>query len=213
MRTGSALAPRDQLLTATEEALRESGMHGTGIKDIVARSGAPIGSLYHYFPGGKTQLVSEALRVHARKLPLLMQRFFGAERSAGAAIRALFDTAADGFERAGGNKSCAIGAVTLDLLRTDAELRNLCDTAFQDWADVIAGYLPLPDKQARRTFAVTIIAALEGAFVLSRAAQNGQPFRDAGRWLSSMTESSLGDHPRRQPLRKSRSSSKRRRSP
>lgn len=211
MPVAATLPPREQFLIATEEALRESGMHGVGIKDIVARSGAPIGSLYHYFPGGKTQLVSEALERHAQKLPQLMQRFFGAEHGAGAAIRALFDTAAEGFERAGGNKGCAIGAVTLDLLRTDAELRNQCETAFQDWADVIAGYLPFPDKHARRTLAVTIIAALEGAFVLSRAAQNGQPFRDAGKWLSSMTESALGDEPRHRS-RKSKSTAKRRRS-
>jgi len=40
-------------------------MAGTGIKDVVAHSGAPIGSLYHYFPQGKTQLVSESLQINA----------------------------------------------------------------------------------------------------------------------------------------------------
>jgi AcrR family transcriptional regulator len=208
-----ALSPRDQFLAATEEALRESGMHGVGIKDIVARSGAPIGSLYHYFPGGKTQLVSEALSLHAQKLPRLMQRFFDKETSIAAAIGALFDTAADGFERAGADKGCAIGAVTLDLFSADAELRSVCAAAFEEWADVIAGYLPSPDKEVRRTFAITIVGALEGAFVLSRASQSGQPFREIGRWLSSMAEVSFTGPHRRQRLRKSKSSKKRRRSP
>ena len=48
----TSTTPRDRLLRATETMLREAGMAGTGIKDVVKRSGAPIGSLYHYFPGG-----------------------------------------------------------------------------------------------------------------------------------------------------------------
>ena len=58
---------RTRLLAAAEDMLREVGMAGTGIKDVVARSGAPIGSLYHYFPGGKAQLVSESVQINADK--------------------------------------------------------------------------------------------------------------------------------------------------
>jgi AcrR family transcriptional regulator len=186
MTTVDRSAPRDRLLRATEDMLREAGMSGTGIKDVVARSGAPIGSLYHYFPDGKTQLVAESLRIHADKVARLLERFFDGKRPPAAALRALFDTAADGFDRGGGNKGCAIGAVTLDLLPTDAEVRAVCREAFDDWAARIAAQLSFPDERSRRSLAVMVVAALEGAFVLARAEQSGAPFRDVGRWLATL---------------------------
>jgi AcrR family transcriptional regulator len=183
---------RVRLLAATEAMLREVGMAGTGIKDVVARSGAPIGSLYHYFPGGKTQLVSEALQINADRSRALLGRFFGRNPSAAAALRALFNTAADGFERGGSDKGCAVGAVTLDLTPQDTALREICRSTFDDWAALIAPCLPFPDAPSRRSFAVTVVATLEGAFVLARAAQSGEPFRHAGKSLAAMVTAASG---------------------
>lgn len=124
-------APRDRLLLATETMLREAGMAGTGIKDVVKRSGAPIGSLYHYFPGGKTQLVTEALEVHAGRATALIGRFFSGKTSAATAVRRLFDSAAQGFDMAGADKGCAIGAVSLDLQESDSKARRICEATFE----------------------------------------------------------------------------------
>ena len=176
---------RTQLLDTTEEMLREAGMAGAGIKEIVQRSGTPIGSLYHYFPGGKMQLVSEALRRHAAKLPLLMERHFDGRRPAAAAIRELFEAAASGFERGGAIKACAVAAVTLDVSSSDAQIRTVCDDALQAWIRSIAARLPFPDARARTSFAVLMVAALEGAFVLAKAARSGDPFRQVGHQLAA----------------------------
>src|SRR5262249_14942749 len=155
---------------ATETMLREAGMSGAGIKDVAARSAAPIGSLYHYFPGGKSQLVGEALRVHAAKLPRITDRGFDGKRSAAAAVLAMFNAAADGFERSGADKGCAIGAVALDLTSDDDELGEICRQAFDEWVDDVAARLPVADARVRRSLAVTIVGAIEGSFVLARAA-------------------------------------------
>jgi AcrR family transcriptional regulator len=192
------VSPRDRLVATTETMLREAGMSGAGIKEVVARSGAPIGSLYHYFPGGKSQLVSEALRSHAAKLPHIIERSFDGKRSASAAVHALFNAAADGFERGGADKGCAIGAVALDLRRDDAAIREICRQALDAWVDDVATRLPLMDARARRSLAVTIVGAIEGSFVLARAGGDGQPFRDAGKWLSMLVERVESPHrPRR----------------
>ncbi len=161
-------------------------MAGIGMKDIAERGEAPMGSVYHHFPGGKTQLVSEALESQAAKLRNLLARFFDGKRSAAAAVRLLFNTAAEGFERAGANKGCAIGAVTLDVTEADESVRHICVAAFDGWAGVIAGHLPWKDARSRRSFANVIVTTLEGAFVLSRARRSGTPFREAGRWLSEL---------------------------
>src|SRR5687768_11574932 len=57
-----AMSSRDRMLGSTVEMLRERGYSGTGLRDVIERSGAPRGSIYHHFPGGKAQLAQEAIR-------------------------------------------------------------------------------------------------------------------------------------------------------
>jgi AcrR family transcriptional regulator len=47
---------RDRMLRSTMTFLREYGANATSIERVLAHSGAPRGSVYHYFPGGRTQL-------------------------------------------------------------------------------------------------------------------------------------------------------------
>ena len=42
--------------------IRERGVEATSFSDVIDHSGAPRGSIYHNFPGGKAQLVEEATR-------------------------------------------------------------------------------------------------------------------------------------------------------
>src|SRR5438105_11716785 len=52
---------RKRMLDSTVQLLRHNGYSGTGFREVVAHSGAPRGSIYHHFPGGKTQLGVEAV--------------------------------------------------------------------------------------------------------------------------------------------------------
>jgi TetR/AcrR family transcriptional repressor of lmrAB and yxaGH operons len=181
------------MLAIAETLLREGGLSGAGIQQLVTRSGTPIGSLYHHFPGGKTQLVAEALQLHAEKGLRLLERFFGdAEQPLPERLRALFRAAADGFDRAGADKGCAIGAVALDLDSTHDTLRSVCCEAFDQWTGSIAQRLPWVDAATRQSFAELIVASAEGAFVLSRARRSGKPFISVGEWLAVLAESHGG---------------------
>jgi AcrR family transcriptional regulator len=180
-------------------------MAGTGIKDVVDRSGAPIGSLYHYFPGGKTQLVTESIRIQGDKIRRLLERSLVAKRGVAASLRAFFDTVADEFERTGANAGCAVGAVALDLVPADAELRHECQEVFEAWVATIAPHLPFRNDRTRRSFAMTIVTAIEGAFVLSRAARDGAAFREAGKWLSVALSAADRDRAPRRRTHTSRS--------
>jgi AcrR family transcriptional regulator len=182
-------ASRERMLDATEALLRERGLAGAGIQQVVARSGAPIGSVYHFFPGGKTQLVAEALRIHGDKARALFQRILeDTGKPLPERLRILFRTAASGFDRGGANKGCAIGAVSLDLDVTHEALRTVCRDAMDGWIAAIAQELPGPDESARRSFAEMVVVSLEGAFILSRARQSGTPFITAGEWLATTME-------------------------
>lgn len=180
------------MIQAAETLLRESGLSGAGIKQLVARSGAPVGSVYHFFPGGKTQIVAETLRVHSAKVARLLEHAFGdVAVPLPARLRSLFRMAASKFEAAGADKSCAIAGVTLDLRAGDRSLRQVCDASFTQWVDEIAAHLPWPDIATRRSFATMVVLSLEGAFVLARAGKAGDAFTTAGDWLARLAQSTL----------------------
>ena len=72
--TPKGRASRLRLIDAGIDRMRTSGLSGAGINEVVKASGAPKGSVYHFFPGGKAQLVNEALAVYAERV----EAFIGA---------------------------------------------------------------------------------------------------------------------------------------
>ncbi len=54
-------SPRERMVISAALLIRERGAHPTAIADVLEHSGAPRGSAYHYFPGGRTQLLCEAI--------------------------------------------------------------------------------------------------------------------------------------------------------
>src|SRR5437868_12985261 len=51
-----------KMIESAAVLFRERGVLGTSFSDVVEHSGAPRGSIYHHFQGGKTQLAEEATR-------------------------------------------------------------------------------------------------------------------------------------------------------
>jgi TetR/AcrR family transcriptional repressor of lmrAB and yxaGH operons len=52
MKTAGPTSPRGKLIESAITLLRRTGLSGAGINEIVRISGAPKGSVYHYFPAG-----------------------------------------------------------------------------------------------------------------------------------------------------------------
>ena len=163
--------------------MRERGLTGAGIQQVVSRSGAPIGSVYYHFPGGKNQLAAEALRIHGERARRLLESAFAHNTPVEQRLQSFFRGAAKSFQQQGAQKGCAIGAVLLDLSAEDEALREICDEVLASWIDSIAPYLPGATPRKRGSFAAAIVCAIEGAFILGRAQRSGQPFIDAAEWL------------------------------
>ena len=58
---GDAATSKDNLIRTAMRLFRRQGYASTGLQQIVAESGAPKGSLYHYFPAGKEALGEAAV--------------------------------------------------------------------------------------------------------------------------------------------------------
>jgi AcrR family transcriptional regulator len=158
---------RDKMIRATVDLLRERGYSGTSLADVLARSGGPRGSIYHHFPGGKQELATEALRRYAAGI----RRRLAAVAEQGSALdvlHALIGVARDGLRATDFAVGCAVAGVVLD---PAPDLLEPAAQALAEWREVIAGALTRDgvDSVRARRLATVVLAAFEGALILSRA--------------------------------------------
>jgi Transcriptional regulator len=155
MRTPGAkgAATRQKMIDAGLELMRRSGLSGAGINDIVAASGAPKGSVYHFFPGGKHQIVGEALAIYTARVHETIDAALASARTPAGRVRTLFAALAKRLEAAHFRQSCAAGAVCLDL---DEELDGISAAiaaAFEDWIELLSAGIGIADRRRARSFA------------------------------------------------------------
>ncbi len=175
------------MLEASIDLMRKSGLSGAGINEIVRASGAPKGSVYHFFPAGKQQIATEALDAYAERVQAFIETALAGEASPYRKIRALFEAFARRAEEARFQRSCAVGTVSLDLDEEVAGLREVLARALEGWIVQVAGHLGGEPRRAR-SFAGLVITAVEGAYVRARAEASGRAFREAGDWLAALAE-------------------------
>jgi TetR/AcrR family transcriptional repressor of lmrAB and yxaGH operons len=168
--------------------MRRSGLSGAGINEIVLESGAPKGSVYHFFPQGKRQIVSEALATYARRGLTAWSEALSTAEGPGKKIHALFKGIAARTEQGRYRASCAAGAVSLDL-DDDLEIVRLAIAdAFSQWIELISIHFPIRNTVRRKSFAGLVLTVIEGAFIRARAERSSKPFEDAASWLAEIAE-------------------------
>ena len=59
---------RERLLDGARQLLAEKGYAGMELRDVAERGKAPRGSIYHHFPGGKSQLALEAAELEGSEI-------------------------------------------------------------------------------------------------------------------------------------------------
>ncbi|MEU9808801.1 TetR/AcrR family transcriptional regulator [Mycobacterium sp. NPDC050853] len=188
---------RDRIVDATCELFRRQGMTGTGLKQIAQSAGAPFGSIYHFFPGGKAQLADEAIRTSgAMYRDLVLAIFDEVGPDLPSTIRAAFAAAADNLIATDYADACPIATIALEVASTNETLRLATADVFTDWidrgAERIAGS-GLPHEVCR-SLILGFITSLEGAFVLSRALRSPEPLRAAGATVSAAATTALAEH-------------------
>ncbi|MEU1983131.1 TetR/AcrR family transcriptional regulator [Nocardia sp. NPDC019395] len=183
----STTGTRARLVTATIELLRTRGYSGTSVKQISTAANAPMGSLYHHFPGGKPELAAAALRdagvAYGQLIPLLLDPY----RDLHEAIPAAFTTAAEQIEQTGWINMCPVGTVAGEIADAEPELRTVAAEIITAWIEDGTAYFV--DRglsgEAARELILGVLTALEGAFVLSRTLRSTAPLHAAGRAMSA----------------------------
>src|SRR5260370_11807634 len=112
---------RSRMIAAAAELFRQRGYHATTFSDVVRDSGAPRGSTYFHFPGGKAELAREAIARAGEEIEEMVAQAARHAGDPGSLVRALAQILASRFERSGYHSRCAIATMVLELAPRDEE--------------------------------------------------------------------------------------------
>jgi TetR/AcrR family transcriptional regulator, lmrAB and yxaGH operons repressor len=168
---------RKQLVASTVELLRRQGAYGTGLHDVLDHSGAPRGSLYFHFPGGKEELIREALQDAADVVDRALEKSLDRHRNVAEAMADFLTRYGHRLEESNFTGGCPVAAVALDVAAEGDRLRTACDWALSGWVSILAERLREEgrDPDEAEALALTALSALEGALILSRARRSAGP--------------------------------------
>jgi AcrR family transcriptional regulator len=166
-----------RLLDAARDLAEAGGYFHTGLNHIIAESGAPRGSVYFHFPGGKDQIVSEAVTRSAEEIARLIATVPAI--TAARLVTTLIDMLADRLEDSGWRNGCPVATIALDVASLNDAIQEVCSAAYASWEralrDRLLGYGCGNASEA----ATTVLALIEGALLLARTHRSREPLTRA----------------------------------
>jgi AcrR family transcriptional regulator len=170
---------RERLLAGARRLLAEKGYAGMELRDVAERGDAPRGSIYHHFPGGKSQLAAAAAALEGEEIRAAIERSL-AERGLGETLTMFGEVfrrrVRDHPERLG----CPVAAAAL-ARPEDPALATAATAAFRGWEEPIAAALEEEGVEGRdaAAFAGLVVSTIEGALIRARAAGDDAPLDSA----------------------------------
>lgn len=171
--------PRERMVYSAAQLVRARGVTATGVRDVVEHAGAPRGSFQHYFPGGKDQLIGEAVRWAANfaaqwvaSYPQTTDTPTPAGLFAHIARWWKDDLTEHGYER-----GCPVMATAADLAGSDSAVNEQLRPALDEWTRAVVDQLVrtgvTPDRST--ALATLMISSLEGAIMWARVRRDVEP--------------------------------------
>jgi TetR/AcrR family transcriptional repressor of lmrAB and yxaGH operons len=179
---------RTKMLVSAAEVMRERGAAGVTIDAVLARSGAPRGSVYYHFPDGRNQILTEALRYSGDSITAMIDNAAG--RGARVLLREFVKfwegLLTDGDFTAG----CPVVAAAIGCPDYEPKLSVEAGIILGRWCTALTGAFVTDgfEEADAASLAVMSIAALEGAIVLSRSSRTAEPLRQVGEQLEFLVK-------------------------
>jgi len=178
---------RSRIVYAAMELFWEKGFASTSVADVLKRSSANSGSLYHFFPGKQDLLLAvlEAYRsgIHA----MLLEPAWGHVRDPIERVFALLARYRELVVQTECSYGCPIGSLALEIHEPDPAVRELLAANFRAWTDAVQECLyaardRLPERTDTRELAEFVLTTMEGAVMQSRT------FRDVSYFDRSVSQ-------------------------
>jgi AcrR family transcriptional regulator len=173
--------------------IRERGAHATAISDVLEHSGAPRGSAYHYFPGGRTQLLCEAVDYAGEHVAAIITEAEGSLELLDTLIEKYRQQLLSSDFRAG----CPIVAVAVEAGEERERMASVTERAaavFDRWTGLIAQRFIADGIASDRANELAVLAtsAIEGAILLARVRRDLAPLDVVHRQLRNVFQAEKG---------------------
>jgi AcrR family transcriptional regulator len=173
----SGSTSRVSMISSAAALIGARGLSGTSFSDVLASSGAPRGSIYHHFPGGKRQLAGDVIEWTSGQILSYLR---ACPSDAAEGVLAWFiDLWRQSVLASGGCGGCPVAGVAMDA--DDDELTVAARAAFASWTALLAEQLAAAGVPADRARPLASIAltAMEGALVMCRVERSVEPLETA----------------------------------
>lgn len=171
---------REKILKTASELMEKQGYHGTGLNEIIQKSGAPKGSLYYYFPDGKEQLASEAILEAGRIVSERFRERTAAEHNAAQAIRDFLYMVAQRMEETNFYTGSTMTMIAMETVAKSKRINQACQQGYTMLIEAFKDKLlsgGIDNTTSAGDMAEMIIAAVEGGIILSRTYQDANHLR------------------------------------
>ncbi|MGX9425067.1 MULTISPECIES: TetR/AcrR family transcriptional regulator [Bradyrhizobium] len=196
---------RAKMVAGAADLLSRRGVNATSMREVVRHTGTPRGSISHHFPRGKQQLIEDAIVYAGAQVSKPLEQFTR-ERGTIDGLRAFIALWRKILERSRFQAGCPVLAVAVERYVSDAmdnagapdeaaqrHLLDLADGVFADWQQIMIAALRrdgVTPARARR-LAALVVASIEGALALCRAARNAQPLDDVRQELEAVLSAAI----------------------
>ncbi|MGH3724247.1 MAG: TetR/AcrR family transcriptional regulator [Mycobacterium sp.] len=186
--------PRERMVVSAALLIRERGAHATAISDVLEHSGAPRGSAYHYFPGGRTQLLSEAVDLAGDYIAAMIE----SKPSVADGLDMLVASYRKQLMRSDFRAGCPVVAVAVEAGDPESPASNqrLIERSadvFRRWIGLIADKLVAAGVARKRADELAMLAmtSLEGAIIVARSTRDIAPIDVVHKQLRTLIEEAL----------------------
>jgi TetR/AcrR family transcriptional regulator, lmrAB and yxaGH operons repressor len=185
---------RQRMLRSAGRLLRRQGYAATGWRQVVADSQTPWGSQAHHFPGGKEQLMSEALVLAGARYERLLRSGL-ADAHPADFVEAWAVIAAAELESSAFADGCPIATTALETAHSSELLSSSCASVFASWHAALREAIEargVPGPPAGQ-LATLVLAAIEGGLLLARSKRDPEPLRTVGYELAALLRARVPD--------------------
>lgn len=193
-----SLSTREKMISGAADLISRRGVNGTSLRNVVDHTGTPRGSLGHHFPGGKMQMLEEAIAFASDGVAVPLQAAV-ADKGVVEGLRAFIGWWRDILVASDFDAGCVVLAVAVEpLISTEGappeppaqseRLRALAHEAFARWEAILADALRREGVSAAqsRRLAVLCVAAIEGTVAMCRAARSPKALNDVQQELEAV---------------------------
>lgn len=168
---------RRQLVAGAADLIRRRGVGAASIREVAKHAKAPLGSTYHYFPGGKQQLATEAVRFAGDAIARKLEEKLRDGPLHG--LRAFLDLWREVLTGTDFQAGCPVLAVAIEQPPSgeSSTVHAAAAEAFSGWQSRLADSLGDSgvDAENAEQLAALVVAAVEGAVVMCRAHRSTKP--------------------------------------